>query len=539
MKIKKRIAVSIFTAFMLFCLAACNYVAGCNNHIDLNKDGKCDRCGAVLVETCTSHMDENQDGKCDRCGAIVELSCNSHVDLNGNGKCDRCGVIISVIAENGTSIDFYSINDLHGKFCDSDTQPGVDNLTTYFKSKRQICDNTVLLSAGDTWQGSVESNSTRGSVMTEWMNELGFAAMTLGNHEFDWGEDVIEAQLELAQFPFLAINIYQRDSDTLVDYCQPSVTLDIDGVSVGIIGAIGDCYSSISSDKVQDIYFKSGAQLSSLVKQESVKLRSQGADFVVYLVHDSYAAYDISLSDGYVDLVFEGHSHSTYIEYDNYGVCHLQAGGENKGISHAKVLFDDNNDDISIIVNTINSSEYAAYDADPIVNDLIEKYREQIGYPDRIVGYNAALRSSDALCDKVAELYYNVGIETWGQRYPIVLGGGFLSARSPYKLEVGYVTYAMLSSLFPFDNTIQLCSVKGESLYNNFFYTKNSRYHIYYGSYGLQVKNSIDMNATYYIVVDSYTTQYAPNGLNLIAEYSADIMARDLLESYLKAGNWS
>lgn len=561
MRIKNRIVLTIFMAIMLVCLVACNVSATCF-HVDVNKDGKCDKCGVDLTtvcvshidndkngrcdvcgaeirEQCASHMDENQDGKCDKCGESVSIQCDTHVDMNGNGKCDRCGVVIAVIDENGTSVDFYSVNDLHGKFCDSDTQPGVDNLTTYFKEKQQKSDNVVLLSAGDTWQGSVESNSTRGSVLTEWMNESGFAAMTLGNHEFDWGRDVIQAQLELAQFPFLAINIYERESNVLADYCQPSVTLDVDGVSVGIIGAIGDCYSSISSDKVQDVYFKTGDQLSSLVKTESAKLRSQGVDFVIYLVHDSYDAYDVSLSDGYVDLVFEGHSHSTYIEYDSYGVCHMQAGGENKGVSHAKVVFDENDDAISISVDTVKSSTYAAYDADPIVDTLVEKYRDQIGDPYRIVGYNAALRSSSELCDKVAELYYNVGVETWGDQYPIVLGGGFLSARSPYNLEAGNVTYAMLNSLFPFDNTIQLCSVKGESLYNNFLYTKNSRYHIYYGNYGAQVKNDIDMNATYYIVVDSYTTQYKPNGLTMIAEYSTDVMARDLLEKYLKEGNWA
>jgi glycosyltransferase involved in cell wall biosynthesis len=75
--------------------------------------------------------------------------------------------------------------------------------------------------------------------------------MTLGNHEYDWGEDYILENYELAEFPFLAINIYDNDTNKLVEYCQPSVMVEKSGVQIGIIGAIGDCYSSISADKVE------------------------------------------------------------------------------------------------------------------------------------------------------------------------------------------------------------------------------------------------------------------------------------------------
>ena len=186
----------------------------------------------------------------------------------------------------------------------------------------------MLLSSGDMWQGSAESNLTKGNIVTDWMNEMDFAAMTLGNHEYDWGEEAVIANSELAKFPFLAINVYDRDTNERVDYCEASVMVEYSGVQIGIIGAIGDCYSSISADKVQDIYFKTGSELTALVKAESEKLRSEGADIVVYSIHDGYGKsidaegimvkdeqissyYDISLSDGYVDLVFEGHHPGT------------------------------------------------------------------------------------------------------------------------------------------------------------------------------------------------------------------------------------
>ena len=64
--------------------------------------------------------------------------------------------------------------------------------------------------------------------------------------------------------------------------------IDQNGIQIGIIGAVGDCYSSISASQVQDIYFKTGGDLTALVKAESEALRAQGADFIIYAIHDGY-----------------------------------------------------------------------------------------------------------------------------------------------------------------------------------------------------------------------------------------------------------
>ena len=188
-------------------------------------------------------------------------------------------------------VDFYSVNDLHGKVADGESHPGVDELTTYLKNAKLRDDYMFVISAGDMWQGSAESNLTKGNLTTEWMNEMNFVGMTLGNHEYDWGEEYIKANAELAEFPFLAINIYNRDTDALVEYCQPSVMVEAGELQIGIIGAMGDCYSSIASERVQDVYFKGGNDLTNLVKAESERLRKEGADCIVYVIHDVAALY--------------------------------------------------------------------------------------------------------------------------------------------------------------------------------------------------------------------------------------------------------
>lgn len=458
-----------------------------------------------------------------------------HADADDNGRCDHCMVSLLV------ALDFYSVNDLHGKMVDGDNHVGIDELTTFLK-KKQKTENTIFLSAGDMWQGSPESNLTQGLILTDWMNELDFAAMALGNHEYDWGEDAILENAAMAEFPILAINIFDRQTNTRVDYCEASTMVDIAGVQIGIIGAMGDCYSSIAPDKVADVYFQTDSQLTALVKAESQALRSQGADLIVYVIHDGGSVssstgshYDAELSNGYVDLVFEGHSHKKYLTQDKYGVYHLQHGGDNTGgISHAEIS-------INILTGTfhvteadlIPSSTYASLEDDPLISDLLEKYKDQISLGNQVLGDNSAYRSSDWLCDKVAALYYQLGKDVWGDRYQVTLGGGFLSARSPYDIEKGPVTYGQIQSIFPFDNDIVLCSIKGSDLLSKFINTSNNRYHIY-GSWG-----TIDPNGTYYVVVDTYTATYAPNRLTIVETYTPGIYARDLLADFVAAGGLS
>ena len=482
----------------------------------------------------------------------VPTACATHADVDNDNFCDQCQAVVVV------SFDIYAINDLHGKIADSNANEGVDELSSFLRDARAKQSNVIVLSSGDMWQGSAESNITRGNLTTDWMNAMDFSAMTLGNHEFDWGEEPVAENADLAEFPLLAINIYDRQTNQRVEYCQPSVLVDSGGVQIGIIGAIGDCYSSIAAEKVEDIYFKTGATLTQLVKDESQRLRDAGADFIIYSLHDGYETstgsairstnksqlssyYDTSLSDGYVDLVFEAHTHQSYRLVDEYGVYHLQNGGDNnKGISSASIYINTANGNTSVSsTKLVSIDDYKSMQDDPIVDELLEKYKEQIAPAYQVIGTNSAYRNSTYLRQTVADLYYQAGLEKWGDQYDIVLGGGFISVRSPYYLEAGQVTYGMLQSLLPFDNELVLCSIKGRDLQQKFFESTNKNYFISYDEYGSGVKNNIDPDGIYYVVVDTYSASYAPNRLTVVAEFGPNIFARDLLADYIADGGYN
>lgn len=502
---KKLIALLLALAF---CLSGCSFIGG--------------------------NTGNNQDGP--------GKNCTDHRDVDDNGYCDDCLESVIVI------IDLLAINDLHGKINASDSQSGIGGLTTYLKSVSN--ENSILLSTGDMWQGSSESNLTHGALITDWMNELGFVSMTLGNHEYDWGEEYIYANAEIAEFPFLAINVYDKSTNERAEYATPSVVVSRGGIEIGIIGAIGDCYSSISGEVSGDFYFKVGDELTELVKAESERLKAQGVEFIVYSLHDGYdkssstvqyvsdrsisSYYDTELSGEYVDIVFEAHTHKYYILSDSKGVYHLQGGGENSGLVTAKLRYNIANDNKSVIsTQSMSSSVYRNLASDPLVNTLLEKYEELIDPAYRVLGNNPRYLDDSEVEQIVADLYYQYGKEKWGAEYDIILGGGFVRTRNPYNLKSGEITYSDIYSLLPFDNELVLCSIKGRDLYYKFITTDNSDYYISYGTGDI---SNIDFDKTYYIVTDTYTSTYRYNNLTEVARYDTMIYARDLFAQFIENG---
>ena len=173
---------------------------------------------------------------------------------------------------------------------------------------------------------------------------MNFASMTVGNHEYDWKDGAIKNNAALADFPILGINVLNRSDDQRVDYLEPSTTFTRGGAKIGVIGAIGNCYSSISGGNVRDIYFAQSSQLTSLVKNESTRLRNEeNCDFIIYSIHgdtrDDYYDTDLSVN-GYIDLVLEGHSHQDYCYQDDGGVYHVQGKASNMQVYEIEVELD-------------------------------------------------------------------------------------------------------------------------------------------------------------------------------------------------------
>jgi len=97
-------------------------------------------------------------------------------------------------------------------------------------------DRTLLVDAGDAWQGTFISNANRGEAVTKAMSLMKYDAMAVGNHDFDWGQDILAQRAKEAAFPFLATNVVETASGKLPSYLKPYVVKTTPLAKVGILG---------------------------------------------------------------------------------------------------------------------------------------------------------------------------------------------------------------------------------------------------------------------------------------------------------------
>jgi len=113
---------------------------------------------------------------------------------------------------------------------------GISQLATLIDQQRSQHPNTFLLDAGDIFTGTL-AKLTRGELAFELMLSMGYDAMVIGNHEFEYGWQELVQQKSRASFPVLGANLFYKD--TQHPYAQPYTVLERNGVRIGVIGILG------------------------------------------------------------------------------------------------------------------------------------------------------------------------------------------------------------------------------------------------------------------------------------------------------------
>lgn len=446
-------------------------------------------------------------------------------------------------AEN-VYFDFYEVSDFHGAtvYDKEEKEIGLERLSTYFDEKRQNNPGgTVLVSSGDMWQGSADSNITRGNLVTYGMRVMGFASMTFGNHEFDWeasGTSWIRNNLSRANdggvnsFPFLGANIYKKDSDEHPDYAKASTIVERGGYKIGIVGTIGDnIRDSILAAAIADVDFRNEV---ATVKSEAAALRAEGCDVVVWTSHNDVGTLkeNIGATDMGVDVIFGGHSHASIVDATASGVPMLETKDLARGIAHCQLKMNKSSKAITVAVKEVDENPTAkdlAADAD--ITGIYQQYSKK--YIDKIKNKklgkaDGKFSKEDELGNLAVESMYNAVKEKF-PNYEIAAAMTNKSGGVRADLESGKVTYGDLYKAFPFDNEIVIVKCSGTELKSYLSGNLNvSRYNTVYDK-------TIDPAGTYYYLTTDYlfTNESFPFKEGELVEYTK-LNVRDSIADGIK-----
>jgi 2',3'-cyclic-nucleotide 2'-phosphodiesterase (5'-nucleotidase family) len=239
-------------------------------------------------------------------------------------------------------------NDVHGALFSAQDNGGLTTLSGYVEAMRAVRAEdggaVLLIDAGDMWQGTLESNPVEGAIIVEAYNALEYTAVTIGNHEFDFGpignaivpesvdhdpRGALRQRITEAQFPVLNANIVDTTTGELInwDNVTPSIMTEVAGVKVGIIGLITSETLIVSMAATVE-----GLEIEPLAKaiiREASALRRDGAEIVIVTSHAGGRCenfddpHDLSSCDldseiigvanalppGLIDHIIAGHEH--------------------------------------------------------------------------------------------------------------------------------------------------------------------------------------------------------------------------------------
>lgn len=218
-------------------------------------------------------------------------------------------------------------NDVHGAL-QADVQPwsnhrpvgGVAAVAGMMARLTRECGCTAIrLDAGDVMQGTPVSNLSYGRATVEAFNAMGYAAAAIGNHEFDWGLDTLQARIRQARFAWLSANIRARESDAVPPWVVPWRMVTAGKYRIALVG-----YTTVTTPTstrptiVAALRFDSGP---ARVDAAIAAARLEHPDFVIVVAHEGAFCDRNGTCQGEVvdlaralkerpDLIVSGHTHS-------------------------------------------------------------------------------------------------------------------------------------------------------------------------------------------------------------------------------------
>ncbi|MFL5462643.1 MAG: 5'-nucleotidase C-terminal domain-containing protein [Gemmatimonadaceae bacterium] len=326
---------------------------------------------------------------------------------------------------------------------------------------------TLLLDAGDLFQGTPASNLSYGRPVVDYYNRMGYAAAALGNHEFDWGTDTLRARMRQAKFGIFGANVRYTDGRD-VKWIPNDTLVTRGGIKIGIIGVSTVATPTTTrSANVVGLRFDNPAPI---VDSIATALRNRGANYVVVIAHAGAMCGRDGVSNCGGEIIDLARNLTTKVDAIVSGHTHTLVNAEVKGIPIVQARSSGRAIDVLDIPLRGNASLPVRHEVREIAIDTIQP----VSAIDSIV-QKAVARVAPLVNRHVATI--PVTLARQGSQYPLgnliadaqrwaakgdvaIMNNGGIRT----DLRAGEATYGSLFELQPFGNVLYSLSMTGAQL---------------------------------------------------------------------------
>ena len=322
---------------------------------------------------------------------------------------------------------------------------------------------TILVDAGDIYMGTPEGSLRKGGAVVELMNRLGYDALVIGNHEFDYGYYNLQQLAGLARFPFLGANVYWKGSGRLVDFLQPFLIKKMGDLKVAFLGVVTEETASITLPRnVDQVIFKKPAEV---IKSYLPFLREEDIDLLVVLSHLGLEAdAELVREVPEIDLVIGGHSHDLLERprtVKGSEALIVQAGSYGLNAGKLDLWVDKKENRITKYRYRLFSNREMSLPPDLEIARFLEKVKRELGEEyDQPVG----LTLSDIIPSSDTESYLGDLISDAVRQ----AAGTELAFQNAYGIRAplleGTITYREVYKILPFGDTLVTMELTGGQL---------------------------------------------------------------------------
>lgn len=249
-------------------------------------------------------------------------------------------VLLFPLVVSAKTLVIFHTSDTHGFFYPQNKIGGFAALKSVINHEKKPF---LLLDSGDFANGTAEAKFSRGAKAVQLMNAVGYSAVTIGNHEFDFKDAGITALIQESKFPILAANLREKATGLLPAGVQAARVFNVDGIKVAVIG-LANNHPSQPTQKYT--FIKPLTALSKALQE----VEKQDPAVLIVIVHDSFVDYQHDILPymgqiakrfpGRVQVVLGGHAHKIVNEYLE-STLYVESGAHLEAVSKITVNVDD------------------------------------------------------------------------------------------------------------------------------------------------------------------------------------------------------